>query len=271
MKKKDNRQIIGIVGTVLVHVAVFLLLFAIYIRKPEDSGESGVPVVLGNVDVSQGMFDPATMTEVDIQPEEAAPSEETPQEETSQEVLTQTEEETVAIKPKQELKPKEKVKKEKTPKPKEKTEAEKRAEQEKTVAEAATQRIAGAFGKGSQMGNKGTGTSGSGIEGSPDGNSSTGKSSGVGGYGTFDLDGRSLGTGGLPRPVYNVQDEGRVVVTITVDPSGRVINTNINKRTNTVNVSLRRAAEDAARKARFNTVSGVNNQMGTITYYFKLK
>ena len=62
-----------------------------------------------------------------------------------------------------------------------------------------------------------------------------------------------------------------MVVTIVVDPSGRVISTSINKRTNTVNAALRRAAEEAARRARFNTVDGVNNQSGTITYYFKLR
>ena len=70
------------------------------------------------------------------------------------------------------------------------------------------------FWQGNSNGNKGTGTTGSGLEGSPTGNSSEGKSGGVGGYGTFDLNGRSLGSGGLPMPVYNVQDEGRVVVTI---------------------------------------------------------
>ena len=143
--------------------------------------------------------------------------------------------------------------------------------EEKAAAEAAAKRVAGAFGKGTQIGNKGTGTTGSGIEGSPTGNAAEGKSTGVGGYGTFDLNGRSLGPGGLPRPVYNVQDEGRVVVTITVNPAGQVIGTSINKRTNTVNASLRKAAEDAAKKARFNSVDGVNNQTGTITYYFKLK
>ena len=85
------------------------------------------------------------------------------------------------------------------------------------------------------------------------------------------MNGRSLGPGGLPMPVYNVQEEGRVVVTITVNPAGQVIHTSINKRTNTANAALRKAAEDAAKKARFNTVGGVNNQTGTITYYFKLK
>ncbi|MGL5273623.1 MAG: energy transducer TonB, partial [Phocaeicola sp.] len=47
--------------------------------------------------------------------------------------------------------------------------------------------------------------------------------------------------------------------------------TSINKRTNTSTEALRKAAEDAARKARFNQVEGVNNQTGTITYYFRLK
>ena len=142
----------------------------------------------------------------------------------------------------------------------------------KAAAEAASKRVAGAFGKGSQMGgSKGTATSGEGVEGSKDGNSSTGAKSGVGGYGTFNLGGRSIGEGGLPRPVYNVQEEGRVVVSITVNPAGHVIATSINRLTNTVNSTLRKAAEDAAKKARFNAVDGVNNQTGTITYYFNLK
>lgn len=125
--------------------------------------------------------------------------------------------------------------------------------------------------KARRWGSKGSATSGEGVEGSKDGNSSTGAKSGVGGYGTFNLGGRSIGEGGLPRPVYNVQEEGRVVVSITVNPAGHVIATSINRLTNTVNSTLRKAAEDAAKKARFNAVNGVNNQTGTITYYFNLK
>ena len=120
-------------------------------------------------------------------------------------------------------------------------------------------------------GNKGTAASGTGTEGSKEGNSSTGAKTGTGGYGTFDLGGRSLGTGSLPKPVYNVQEEGRVVVNITVNPAGQVISTSISPQTNTVNSALRKAAEDAAKKARFNTIDGVNNQTGTITYYFNLR
>ena len=197
------------------------------------------------------------------------------QETVEQDIITQETEETVAIKPKAEPKKKEEVKKP------EKTEAEKAEEARKLAAakaererkeaeEAARKRVAGAFGKGAQMGSKGD-TEGEGIQGSPTGNAPSGATSGTGGYGSFNLGGRSLGEGGLPRPVYNVQDEGRVVVTITVNPAGHVIATSINRQTNTVNPALRKAAEDAAKKARFNAVSGLNNQTGTITYYFNLK
>ena len=294
MKKN---KITGLVGTLVLHAILLILLFLIAIRTPKAQEEGGVPVMLGEVPASQGNADPYTLTDVDIWeepeiPTEVAQSEPVPEIQTKTEMITQEEEPTVAV-PKKEEKPKPTPKKEtvkKQPakakeqpvKPKEKTEAEKKAEaerlaaekkkaEEKAAAEAAAKRVAGAFGKGTQIGYKGTGTTGSGIEGSPTGNAAEGKSTGVGGYGTFDLNGRSLGSGGLPRPIYNVQDEGRVVVTITVNPAGEVISTSINKRTNTVNAALRKAAEDAARKARFNSVDGVNNQTGTITYYFKLK
>lgn len=294
MKKN---KITGLVGTLVLHTILLILLFLIAIRTPKAQEEGGVPVMLGEVPASQGNADPYTLTDVDIWeepeiPTEVAQTEPVPVIETKTEMITQEEEPTVAV-PKKEEKPKPTPKKEtvkKQPakakeqpvKPKEKTEAEKKAEaerlaaekkkaEEKAAAEAAAKRVAGAFGKGTQIGNKGTGTTGSGIEGSPTGNAAEGKSTGVGGYGSWDLNGRSLGSGGLPRPIYNVQDEGRVVVTITVNPAGEVISTSINKRTNTVNAALRKAAEEAARKARFNSVDGVNNQTGTITYYFKLK
>ena len=291
MKKN---KITGLVGTLVLHVILLVLLLLIAISKPKAQEEGGVPVMLGNMEMAQGNGDPYTLTDVDILDEPQLPTEMSvpepvPTPPVESEMITQEDEPTVAVPKKETPKPapkKEVVKKEKPKKepvkPKEKTEAEKRAEaerlaaekkaaEERAAAEAAAKRIAGAFGKGTQMGSKGTGTSGEGIQGSPTGNAAEGQSTGVGGYGTFDLNGRSLGPEGLPRPIYNVQEEGRVVVTITVNPAGQVIHTSINKRTNTANAALRKAAEDAARKARFNSVSGVNNQTGTITYYFKLK
>lgn len=276
MDQKKKGKYVGMVGALLVHVAIIALLILVGFAMPRPSEEDGIPVMLGEVPDALGDADPS-LVKVDVMPEEVAPE---VQEPTEQDIITQEDEETVVLKPKTEPKKKQEVKKPEIKKP-EKTAAEKaeearklaeaKAEKERREAEeAARKRVSGAFGKGAQMGSKGN-TEGEGIQGSPTGNAPTGATSGTGGYGTFNLGGRSIGEGGLPRPVYNVQDEGRVVVSITVNPAGQVIATSINRQTNTVNPSLRKAAEDAAKKARFNAVSGLNNQTGTITYYFNLK
>ena len=290
MDRRKKGEYIGALGALLVHVAVIALLILVSFTVPQpDEDAGGVPVMMGNVDAASGFDDPS-LVDVDIMDEDAAaPAETAPELPSEQDLLTQTEEETVTLKPKTEepkketVKPKEVVKPKEPVKKPEKTEAEKAAEakrlaeekaerERKAAEEAARKRVSGAFGKGAQMtGNKGTVASGTGTEGSKEGNSSTGAKTGTGGYGTFDLGGRSLGTGSLPKPVYNVQEEGRVVVNITVNPAGQVISTSISPQTNTVNSALRKAAEDAAKKARFNTIDGVNNQTGTITYYFNLR
>lgn len=278
MDGKKKGEYIGMLGALLVHVAIIALLILVSFTIPENQDEGGVPVMMGNVDVAQGNYDPSTMVDVDVLPSEEV-SEVEPQETAQQEMITQTEEETIAIKPKAKPK-KEKPEVLKNP---EKSAAEKAAEakklaeekaerERKVAAELAAKRVSGAFGKGAKMEEaKGTSSNGKGVEGSKEGYDSTGSRTGAGGYGSFDLRGRSIGEGGLPRPEYNVQEEGRVVVSITVNPAGHVISTSINRQTNTVNPVLRKAAEDAARKARFNAVDGVNNQTGTITYNFNLR
>lgn len=270
--RKKRGRLMGIMGALIVHVAIIALLILVSFTIPERTEESGVEVMMGNVQSAYGGFEPSSLVDVNVLPEPELPTEaaDVP---TEQDLLTQDIEESVVVQPKTEKK--------EAPKKPEKTEAEKAAEarklaeqkaerERKAAAEAASRRVAGAFGKGAQMGDKGTGT-GTGVEGSPTGNSTTGATTGVGGYGTFDLGGRSIGPGGLPRPAYNVQEEGRVVVSITVNPEGAVIATSINRLTNTVSPALRKAAEDAAKKARFNSVDALNNQTGTITYYFNLK
>lgn len=268
--QKRRGRYVGVIGALLVHVIFIAFLILIGFAVPKPSEEEGMPVMLGEVPDAWGEADPS-LVNVDIIPEEVAPQTE---EAAEQDIITQEDEETVVLKPKVRTQSKEVKKPEKTAA--EKAEEarkliEAKAEKERREAEeAARKRVSGAFGKGAQMGSKGN-TEGEGLQGSPLGNAQVGASSGVGGYGTFDLGGRSIGEGGLPRPIYNVQDEGRVVITITVNPAGRVIGTRINRQTNTVNPALRKAAEDAAKKARFNAVTGLNNQTGTITYYFNLK
>ena len=271
MTQKEKGKYIGVGGALLVHVVLIVFLIWAGFIVPAPAEEEGMPVMLGEVPEAWGLADPS-LVDVDVMSEVVKSLS---QEAVEQEIITQDMEETVALETDAESPEKEEVKEP------EKTEAEKAEEarklaeakverERKEAEEAARRRVAGAFGKGAQMGSKGN-SEGTGIQGSPTGNAPEGATSGVGGYGTFSLNGRSIGSGGLPKPVYNVQDEGRVVVNITVNPAGQVIATSINRQTNTVNPALRKAAEDAAKKARFNAVSGLNNQSGTITYYFNLK
>ena len=113
--------------------------------------------------------------------------------------------------------------------------------------------------------------------------SGTGKSdagSGVADRGTvgssagWSLDGRSIvGNGGRPVMPTRVPDiRGTVVVEITVNAAGQVIDAKVRLRgTNVVDNALRKAAVDAARKTRFNALGGVPDQKGTITYHFDVK
>ena len=183
----------------LVHVAVIALLILVSFTVPQpDEDAGGIPVMMGNVDAARGFDDPS-LVDVDVLDEEA-PAQTQPELPSEQDLLTQTEEETVTLKPKTEepkketVKPKEVVKPKKPVKKPEKTEAEKAAEakrlaeakaerERKAAEEAARKKVAGAFGKGSQMTeNKGTSAGGTGTEGSKEGNSSTGAKTGTGGY-----------------------------------------------------------------------------------------
>lgn len=279
MKNLKKGQYVGVLGTLLVHALVLLLLLLVVVHiKQPDEDASGVPVMLGNVQQAAGES-AYKLTEVEVMSRPTTPTQ-PPVTQPEEPLMTQEDEPAPPVvkkKPEKEKKKSIDKKAEKTPQQKAeelRKAAEEKAQQEQArKQEEARKRVAGAFGKGVKM-QAGSGTSdqGNGTEGDPNGNGTEGKKQGTGGYGTFDLGGRSLSGSGLPKPSYNVVDEGRVVVDITVNPSGVVIATSINlQQTNVVNASLRRAALEAAKKARFNTVEASNNQRGTITYYFKLR
>ena len=257
--KVTKNQIQGIAVTLVVHLLVVLLLLMVRLSAPVPEEESGIPVMLGNALLAQGHTESYQYTEVssvksDVPNVNNAPLTQ-PQPQVDEPLITQPDEPTVDMPTAEEI------------------EAQKRAEAERQAAERVAQQMASAFGKGFEMGSKGEATekADEGTQGTETGVAAADKAVGVGVQGTFDLNGRSISGSGLPIPVNTVQDEGRVVVNITVNPSGEVIATSINRRTNTVNPELRKAAEDAAKRARFNNIEGVDNQSGTITYYFKLR
>ena len=86
------------------------------------------------------------------------------------------------------------------------------------------------------------------------------------------LEGRNV-QGLLPRPSYNVNEEGIVVVKIFVDQNGNVTKAIPGAHgTTATNTQLWTAARNAAMKTHFNRDgSAAALQEGTITYIFKLK
>lgn len=257
--KVTKSQIQGLVVTLAVHAAAVVLLMLLAMRTPLQEAESGIPVMMGNTELAQGHTESYQFTEVssiksDVPNIENAPQTQ-PEPQVEEPLITQPDEPTIDMPTPEEI------------------EAQKRAETERLAAERAAQQMASAFGKGFEMGSKGEATDKveEGTQGVETGVSAADKATGLGVQGTFDLNGRSISGDGLPVPVNTVQDEGRVVVNITVNPAGKVVATSINRRTNTVNPELRKAAEDAAKRAQFNQINAVDNQTGTITYYFKLR
>ena len=263
--KREKFDIFSVLWTLLLHGAVIGLLLLLHMHKPVVQAESGVPVMLGNMGNLDTDYE---FTEVNSMPPPAPAAVPTPVAPQAEPAITQNLEETVAIESGEKEKPAKPVETVKQPTPEEI-----RAEQERQAAEEAQNLMANAFGRSSSMQASAPTENNSDVQGTPgstDGNATQGKPSGSPGYGTWDLGGRDM-VGELPRPTYGIQEEGRVVVTITVDPEGNVIETRINNRTNTTNLQLRNAAVEAARRTKFNAIGGENNQTGTITYYFKLK
>lgn len=283
--KIDRAKLSGLIGSLVTLLLVVAVLFWVHITQPLGDEESGVPVMMGDALASITGGGVTNLTEVKPLPQEVdEPESEVPEEAVSNdasdelEPLVSSEEESpMQVKKKEEKTPikantvviKKKVKpKKKVPSPEE-------IELKRKETEAAKnrQRIFNAFGKGNKKtsGHEGETSTTAAPIGSSKGQTETGKKSGSAGYGSFDLGGRSIGQGGLPKPKYNVQEEGKVVVAIIVDTEGRVTSARIHSLTNTVNLSLRDAALSAARLARFNRVGGLDVQSGTITYNFKLK
>ena len=110
-------------------------------------------------------------------------------------------------------------------------------------------------GAGSGLGTQGTGTGGAG---------------GKGGI-SYSLQGR--GFKALPTPKYDYQGEGRVVVEVSVDRSGKVVQAIPGiKGSTTLDDYLLKVAKDAALGARFEVKQDAPAiQKGTITYNFILK
>lgn len=150
----------------------------------------------------------------------------------------------------------------------------KRREEQARIAREARNKVGAAFGKGNGKSSSEGDRGGSGNQGYVTGSSNSknraGSGQGRSGSG-FSLKGRSL-IGTLPQPVYSIQEEGVVVVAITVNKYGKVVAAEYQfQGSTTQEPELKKAAIEAAKKTIFNKdPNAAAFQKGTITYYFEL-
>jgi TonB family protein len=264
-----KEKITGYMGSAVFCGLLLLLLYFTFLLTKTETKEQGILVNFGTVDWASGTFEPrpeGNNRQIPVENVETNPPASYPQPAQNPPAITQNTEPTAAIDVAERQRAQERLERERR-----EQQERQRQEAERRRIEAINQQMQGAFGAGETAnGNEGTASSGSGNQGSVQGNAPVGSYVGVGGYGGFDLAGRTLGAGGLPRPAYSVQEEGKIVINITVDPQGKVISAEIGRGTDITNLSMRNSALEAARKARFNTITGNNNQSGTIIYNYRL-
>jgi outer membrane biosynthesis protein TonB len=272
--------------------ALLLLMFYLGLTYMEPPIENGITINFGTTDFGMGEEQPTEKVQSQpaekqekveevVQQEEAAPPEEVASEEITEKpaekLLTREDEEAIKIKQQQEAKRKEaearKAKAEQVAREQKAAEEKARLEQEAkkkqldelmgglNKSEGVTQ---GSEGDDQKAGDKGQ------PEGDPYGTSyygSPGTGSGTAGYG---LNGRSLVSRGKEQQECN--QEGRVVVQIVVDRSGKVVSANPGVRGTTNNDRcLLEPARKTALMHRWNVDSNApSQQVGFVVVNFKL-
>ena len=276
-------------GTIIIHLVVFLLFVFIAFSVPAPPEmEEGILVNFGTDETGLGMIEPSPPA---VQEETTPPPPSSAAVKTKEEaLLTQSTEDAPEVKkvdPEAEKKKLEKIEADK--KIREEREAEKKRiaqeEAERKRIEAEQQREADIMNKTknalANSKNAGTSSTGEGVAGGP-GNQGVqtgsvdskvrGPGGGLGDKGiSYDLQGR--GFQALPPPKYDYQGEGRVVVEVSVDRQGKVVQAVPGtKGSTTLDEYLLKVAKEAALKASFEVKQDAPAiQKGTITYNFILK
>lgn len=296
----DKNKRYGVIGTTVFHS--LLLLFLIFFGLSTlPKGEEGILVSFGDTVLGQGPEEPKE-SEAVKQEKVTPPPTKTPEpvqlEPEKEDIQTQDYDEAPVVKSETQKK-KEKEEQERLEKERKEREEQERIRQEELErqrqeelerkrieeeerkrqeeldrqAAEARDKVKGAFGKGTGDNTSEGNTGGTGNQGQTTGGNTTNRTgSGKGNSGNgFDLSGRSL-VGSLPLPTYNIQEAGIVVVEITVDRNGNVINAiPILRGSTTQDNYLQDKAVEAAKKAKFNSdKEAAAYQKGTITYHFEL-
>ncbi len=281
--EKNKRK--GWIGSLLIHALMVLLLILPLLQFPiPPPGQAGILVSLGVPDQGEGDDMPETQNIEKVEPKPASEpvkavvpvqvKKETPAE---RKVLTTEDPQAIAIKKAKEAETK-RQQEEAVRKQKAEAEAKRKADEEaRQKAEAEAKKKAdyqqskkqyGTLLSGSGKGETGTpGNQGS-TDGDPRATNLKGVSTGSG------MVGGGLGSRGVsyePKISDNSQKVGKVVVSVCVDKSGKVISAEYTQKGSTTTDSdLRELAERSARKFIF-TASSIEKQCGTITVDFKVR
>jgi len=266
---RDKR---GILFSVIIHgvIVVFIVIFGFTTPLPLPD-EEGILINFGTEETGSGDLEPR-MSDI---PEQVQSESQDPEPVEEAEISTQDFEEAPALEEEQQVvdDPVEETRETVTEQVEEQTnEPEEEVEEQRTVNERALYKGRNNTDESSESEGitEGDGNQGS-ITGSTDSdNYSQGLSSGSGGI-EFSLSGRNPVN--LPKPKYEHQVEGKVVVQIKVNRDGKVTYARAGvKGSDTNDQRLLKAAYDAAMLARFDKKSdAAYEQTGTITYYFILQ
>jgi len=267
-------KINGIIGTIIFHGTMILIIILFGFTTPLPlPQEQGILINFGTEDFGFGDIEPA-YTDFTENQETAPQQEEEASKPDDEGILTQDFEETAVIKEEKVITEKKtetkEIIKETVTEPKEETTqpvVEEKKVNERALYKGRNTETTSTGGEGIT---EGDGNQGS-ITGSPDSdNYSSGLSQGSGGV-EYSMAGRNPLY--LPKPKYEYQVEGKVVVEIRVDRTGNVTYARAGVKGSTTNdENLIKAAQEAALKARFDSKSDAAfTQTGTITYHFILQ
>jgi len=257
------------IATFVFHGLLILICAIFGMSYMEPPPEEGMLINFGYSDSGSGTVEEepsesSEQQEVVEQQEATPPPQPADPVESYEDVAVQETEESVKIEKKEE-KVEEIVEEVKDPQPTEKElrEAEQKRRSNERFAKA----------KAAQNASQGEQTS-SGNQGHPDGvpNAQQGKVPGSGSSGiSFDLGGRRMMK--APKINDNSQDEGKVVVTITVDRYGKVVNAVAGARgSTTASTHLYHLAKEAAFNTKFDADPNANvQQIGSMTFIFEVK
>ena len=264
----------GIIGAIFFHVALAILLFTFKFHTPLPlPAEQGILINFGTSETGLGKTEPSGEP---VEPEITSPPVQQEQaEQGEKQVVTQDFEEAPVLEQETKEKKPEEKEVETTPVEEQTTKEEvtdkKEEEKEPTIDpkalyEGKKDTDQTADGEGVTYGNDNQGS----PSGSPDSKNYTqGESKGKGGI-SFNLSGRNPQH--LAKPEYNYQEEGIVVVAVTVNRDGKVVQANPGvKGSTTLNEYLLEMARNAALNSSFDKNPDVPAfQKGTISYHFKM-